>query len=244
MRAQSMVEPNARGDVDDVRADELADARDLVDEADARGKERVRRQLDHLGRGDVGEHDRRVEWLVERCHSLRMLRLEGADDDAVRVHEVVHGRALGEKLRVGDVGDLAQSASVQGAPHLLARAGRDSALHDERCLYAGGQLVDDGPHGREVGVAGVCRGRADGDERELGSVQSLADVEREAKALAHPFDHVLQSRLVDRDAAAAQRVDLVGQDVADNDVVTELRQAGPGDEAHVACSEDGDAAHG
>ena len=48
---------------------------------------------------------------------------------------------------------------------------------------------------------------------------------------------------MDRHPPGAQRVDPLGHDVADDDVVAELGEAGPGDEAHVAGSEDGDAAH-
>src|SRR5262249_59017697 len=42
VRAEPMVETDALCDVDDVGADELADVRDLVDEADARREKRVR----------------------------------------------------------------------------------------------------------------------------------------------------------------------------------------------------------
>ena len=43
--------------------------------------------------------------------------------------------------------------------------------------------------------------------------------------------------------AGLQRVDPLGNDVADDHVMAELGEAGPGDEAHIARSEDGDAAH-
>ena len=135
--AQPVIQPDAGGHVHDVGADQLADARDLVDEADARGEERVRRELDHLGGGDVGDHDRRVERLVERRDALRTVGLERAHDDPVRVHEVVNRRALGEELRVGDVGDAVQPAGVQRTPHPLAGPGRHRAFHDQRRLDAG-----------------------------------------------------------------------------------------------------------
>ena len=57
VRAEPVVEADALRDVDDVGADELADVRDLVDEADARREERVRGELHELGRRDVRAHD-------------------------------------------------------------------------------------------------------------------------------------------------------------------------------------------
>src|SRR5881409_37568 len=56
--AEPMVEADATRDLDDVRADRLADVCDLVDEADPRHQECIRRELDHLGRGDVRPDDR------------------------------------------------------------------------------------------------------------------------------------------------------------------------------------------
>src|SRR5258707_5403648 len=48
MRPEPVVEPDASCNVDDVRADQLADVGNLADEADARGQERVRRELYEL----------------------------------------------------------------------------------------------------------------------------------------------------------------------------------------------------
>jgi hypothetical protein len=60
-RPDALIEPHAPRDLLDVRAHELADVCNLVDEADARAQEGVRGQLDHLGGGNVGADDRRVE---------------------------------------------------------------------------------------------------------------------------------------------------------------------------------------
>ena len=66
VRPEPVIEADPFGDVLDVGADELADVGDLVDEADARDEERVRRELDHLRGVDVRAHDRRVDAAVER----------------------------------------------------------------------------------------------------------------------------------------------------------------------------------
>jgi len=52
----------------DVGAHELADVRDLVDEADPRHQERVGGELDHLGRGHIGTDDWRVERRMQLFH--------------------------------------------------------------------------------------------------------------------------------------------------------------------------------
>ena len=74
VRAEAVVEADALRDLDDVRAGRLADVRDLVDERDARHQERVRGELDHLGRVDVAAHDRRVERRVERGDGVAVAR--------------------------------------------------------------------------------------------------------------------------------------------------------------------------
>ena len=115
---------------------------------------------------------------------------------------------------------------------------RDDAPLDRR------QLVDHRPDGREVGVARVRRWRAHGDVDEVGAVHRLGDVGREAQSCGVALEQLVEAGLVDRHLAAAQRFDPVGEDVADNDVVAELAEAGAGDEADVAGAEDSDVRHG
>ena len=121
-------------------------------------------------------------------------------------------------------------------------ADRNRALHhDDAAPVDRRQLVDHRPHGREIGVAGVGGRRADRDVDEVGAVDRLADVGREREALAVSRDQLLEAGLVDRHLAALQRRDALGDDVADDDRVAELGEAGTGDEADVAGAEDGDA---
>ena len=61
----AVVEAHPPRDLDDVGAGLLADVRDLVDERDLGRQERVGGELDHLGAGDVGAHERRVQRRVE-----------------------------------------------------------------------------------------------------------------------------------------------------------------------------------
>ena len=58
------------------------------------------------------------------------------------------------------------------------------------------------------------------------------------------LEDVVQARLVDRDLARAQALDPLGNDVADHDLVTEIGEARPRDEADVSRAEHADLCHG
>ena len=83
-RADALVEPHAVRDLVDVGPDCFGHVRDLVDEADPRREEGVRRELDHLRGGDARPHDRSFEAFVERGHPVAVLFVERADHDPVR----------------------------------------------------------------------------------------------------------------------------------------------------------------
>ena len=58
-----------------------------------------------------------------------------------------------------------------------------------------------------------------------------------------PGDQLLEPRLEERHLPGAQRLDPLGDDVADDDVVAELGEAGPADEAGVPGAEECDPCH-
>ena len=105
---------------------------------------------------------------VETGDRIAVLGVERADRDAVGVHEVANGAALGEELGIRDVADVVEAALVEAGADLLARADGNGRLHDEnRPALQLRQLVDDRPDAREVGVAGIGGRRVDADEQEL-----------------------------------------------------------------------------
>ena len=117
----------------------------------------------------------------------------------------------------------------------------DGALHDhDGALLDLSQLVQHRPHGGEVRVPGVGRRRADADEHEACAVDRLARVEREGQPITGARQHLLEPRLVEGHPAGAQRLDLLGDDVANDDVVPEIGEARPRDETRVARAEDRD----
>ena len=70
------------------------------------------------------------------------------------------------------------------------------------------------------------------------TTSSSSSVKRQALAVA--LEQLLEPRLVQRHAARLQRLDPLGHDVADDDLVAELGEAGAGDEADPAGPEDAD----
>jgi len=70
----------------------------------------------------------------------------------------------------------------------------------------------------EVGVAGVGRWRADGDEEQPRVLQRRPELGREVQPLAMLGDQLLQPGLPDRDPTLAQAADLLGVDVDAVDV--------------------------
>ena len=128
-RADPAVEADALGDRRDVCPGRLADVRDLVDEGDARHERGVRSQLHHLGGRDVAADERRLDSLVERRDHVAVACLERTDDDAVGVHEVLHGGALGRELRIGHVADVLETTVVEPMPNSASGSDRNGALH-------------------------------------------------------------------------------------------------------------------
>ena len=171
VRPDPPVEPHALRDVLDVGADELAHVRDLVDERDPRRQVRVRGELDHLGGRDVHAHDGCVELLVERRNGVAVRVVERADDDAVGLHEVAHGGALGEELGARGVADAApgHGGRARRAPSPPCRPAPCYFITSTTSVEAGRQLLDHRPDRGQVRVARRGRRRADADEQELGA---------------------------------------------------------------------------
>ena len=100
------------------------------------------------------------------------------------------------------------------------------------------ELVDHRPDGGEVGVARERRRRPDGDVDEVGArrwrLRPSVVNERRSRV---PREQLIETRLVDRHLAASQRLDPLREDVADDDAVAEIGEAGTGDEPDVPGTE-------
>ena len=91
----------------------------------------------------------------------------------------------------------------------------------------------------------AAAGRAHRDEHGLGAGHRALQVggERQAARLGVGRHDIVQPRFIDRDAAAAQGLDLAGILVDADDLMAEFRQAGSGYKTHITGTDDGDA-HG
>jgi hypothetical protein len=243
------VQAHALGDLEHVGAGLLAHVGDLVDETDLRRQERVGRELDHLGAGDVHAD--------ELAGSLAAVlggqqgpvqvgdRVTGpvtvvADHDTVGREEVHDRRALFQELRARHVAEALLALLGEDALDARARPHRHRRLHDERVPVGRRHGVDDRVHGREVGVAGVRGRRADGDEQQPRVLQRLGQVGRKRHPLTVPGHHLGQPGFVDRDLTLLEAGDLAGVDVDADDVGPELGKPRRGDEADVARADHAD----
>src|SRR5581483_12225172 len=173
------IEPYRSRHVDNVGTHELADVRDLVDEADLRGEERVRRVLHGLCRQESCADQRRLTTRVTAAepllqdrpvdvhHPLDGGRIITSQDNAVRVEEVVYRGALAEELWVRDNREIAaefleQSAEPSGATD------RDRALGHKDMPSVG--AARDGScrrrDGAHIGAAIWARGCADAQKHD------------------------------------------------------------------------------
>src|SRR5664279_268774 len=152
-----MIEADAARDLYDVGTDELADVRDLVDEADARRKEGIRRELHELRGRDVGAHEHGFDPAVQLDDTIGVRVVKCTDDDPVRASEVLHRSTLGEELRIRDVPDALETARIEAGTYVHPGADGHGALHhdDGKLRQVGRKLVDHRPDRGEIGVAPV-----------------------------------------------------------------------------------------
>ena len=244
--ADAVVASHAAGDVLDVAADLLAKIRHLVDEAYLRGEERIGGIFDEFGRDDVSEDELDALLLVRPVnffHHGAGPGVLGADDDAVRIHEVEDGIALAQEFRVGGDVELQSRIDLGDDPLDLGTGPcghRRLGDHDGVVVQRPADLLGGGVDKGEVGVAVklACR-RTDGDHHHVGDAHRGFEVGRETQpALRHAVgDDGLQPGLVDRQAAGIEPGDLFRGTVDACDVDACGRQAGAADKADISGSD-------
>ena len=157
--ADAVVEPDAAGDLLHVCADFFREIGDLVDEGDLGGEKRVSRVFDQLGGAPVGEQDRRaveIKRPIQFAHYIARARVLAADDDAVRMLEVLDGGALAQELRVGHHRAIGLGPCfADDALDLVAGAHRHCRLgdHHGEAVERRGDLARGVIDEREVGMA-------------------------------------------------------------------------------------------
>ncbi len=175
------------------------------------------------------------------------LVLERADDEPVGLHEVGDRAALGEELRVRDVADAREAARRRAA------RGRARPCRPGTVLFittigcpsssAGSRRRRSRRRAgrRRPTRSAACRRRRRGSPRPS-TASRTSSVKRIRSRV--PLEHELEAGLVDRHLARLQALDPLRDDVADDDLVPELGEAGAGHEADVAGAEHCDLRHG
>ena len=242
-RADPVIEPDALGDREDVGAGRLADVRDLVDERDPRDERGVRGELDHLGRRDVRAHDGRVDALVQLLDDVAVGGIERADHDPVGMHEVAHGRALGRELGIRHVARRSRARARRGG------AGRSDPFRPARCSSSPGRCAARPaaarrrpsrrrPGRRRRSASAACRRRRRRPRLPRAPRRpSVVKVSR-SRFLLEELRRAPPRGSARRRLASASIFS--ADDVAHDDVVPEIGEAGAGDEADVAGAEDRD----
>jgi hypothetical protein len=175
-----------------------------------------------------------------RCHGVAGPVAVVADHDAIGVQEVRDRGALLEELRAGHVAEPVLALLVKDPLDRAARADRDGRLHHQCVAVRRRHRVHDGVYSAEVGVARVGRRGADCHEQQARVLERVGDVRGEAHPPAVGRDQLFEPRLVDRDLALLQALDLVGVDVDAPDLGPQLGESCRRDEAHIAGADDPD----
>ena len=249
IRADPLVVAHPDGHLPHVGTQRLADVGDLVDEADAGGQEGVRGVLDHLRRAQVGDHNGRPQGQVELGHLLGRLAVQGAQHDAVGVHEVVDGRTLPQELGIGDdaEGDRLGLVLPDDVGHPVARAHGNGGLVDDdhRMVHHLGDGTGGHPHVAQIGLPIHALRRPHGDEDELRLPQRLlvGGGEGEPACFDVTPDHLLQPGLVDGHDPPFEPFDPFLVDVQTDDPIAQIGQARPGHQANVTDANYGDLLH-
>ncbi|MNT05647.1 hypothetical protein D3C72_1402750 [compost metagenome] len=173
-----------------------------------------------------------------------------AEHDAVRAHEILHSRAFLQELWVRDhrVLQVFQPARGQfltdGGGHAVAGAHWHGGLvhHHLEAGHVAADVARGGQHVLQVRRAVLVRGRAHGNELHVGVLHAGRHVGRKRQAAGGPvaLDQLLQARLVDRHPACVKQRDLLLVQVQAEHVVAEFRQAGAGDQADIAATDNCD----
>ena len=111
----------------------------------------------------------RVNGAYSSFISSARARVLGADDDAVRLHEVVDGRTLLEELGVADDAERMRGLAADDLADLGGRPDRDGALVDDDlvAVHRAREIPRHVEHVLEVGRPVFAGGRAHGDEDDL-----------------------------------------------------------------------------
>ncbi len=186
------------------------------------------------------------ERLIQRAHELCRTRIVGADDDPVRLHEVLDGRAFFQELRVRDHIELHARATpgqrrLQFLANLVGSSYRYGGFRHDHAVA--GHVRSYGARGREY-IAQVRRTilvwrGTYGYELEKSVFYTPRRVRREFQTagLRIALDESVEARFVNRDLAAAKALNLARVHIDANHVIARVSETSSSDEAYITRAE-------
>ena len=195
--------------------------------------------FDEFGGVDVRHDNRRVEGRVDLLHRRNGPWRTDPDDDPVRPHQVLDGKAFPEEFRVADHVELDRRLAVtlDRFGHLVPGPDRHRALvhHDLMAGHRRGNVTGNPLDETQVHRPVRQRRRGDGNENHVRLLHALGRAGGETQPAGRrvPPEQLFQTRLVDRNSSRLKRFDLLGVVIHANDPVAGLGKAGAGNQPHI-----------
>ena len=186
---------------------------------------------------------------VQLSHDLRGALVAAADHDAVRAHEIVDRRAFLEELRVGNHAERQLHAAVlqfffdHGTnPFCGAHRHRRLVHHHAVAAHVPADAAGGAEHVAQIRRAILVGRRAHGDHLHGAVRDAFLYIGGEAQSTCSGVvsDQLLQSRLVDRNAAGVERRDFLLVEVETDHFVAKIGKTGARYQPHVSAADDGD----
>ena len=191
-----------------------------------------------------------VERRIQSLQNLQSSRVVvNTDDNALRPHEILHGRSLLEKLRVGDHREVhAPAAPSQFFGHGLAYvphgAYRGSGLvgHQPGRVHVAGDGAGDLQDMAHIGASVPVRRRGHREEQHIAMAHRRLQVVAKLQPAGGDIGahQRFQARFVNGQTAVAQQAHLVTVLVQAQDAVPRVRKAGAAHQPHVPGAENRD----
>jgi hypothetical protein len=217
----------------------------LVHEADLRGQHGVGRVLGQFGGAHI-HHNHAVaianEGLIHRPHQLFGTLAVGADDHPVGFHEVRDGCAFLQELGVGNDIELQTRATgsqgfIHRGAHFVGGSHRNRRFGDHHLISR--HVLTDGSRHRQH-IAQIRRAifigrRTHSNQLQQAVSHAFLRIRREPQASGFriALDDLVQPRLVDRNFAFPEHVDLARIDIDTQHLIARIGKARAGDQAHV-----------
>ena len=250
--ADTWIAADAFANLLNVGSHQLGQIGQFVHEADAGCQHGVGRVFGEFCAADV-HHKQAVvvalEGRIQRAHIQFGLLVVAADHDAARAHEVLNRRAFFQELGVGHHAEWRAHRPFgqlffNDAAHHIGGTHRHGAFIDDDfvVVHVAPDVAGCGCHVLGVCAAVFARGCTHGNKLNGAEMRSGLEIGREMQPSGFHVarHHVVQTRLVNRQAPLAQARNLVRVHIQTQHIVANLSQTGACDQANITGSDNSD----